>query len=111
MFAALLCAAMLCAGAQDPVRVTAELSAGRINVGGTTTLQITVETRGPAPEEIRLPALSRDLEILGTSDYTQTQISIPGGRTRMTRREVVIIARNPGVYRIPPVIVRVAGMT
>jgi hypothetical protein len=111
MIAALLCATLLCAGAQDPVRVTAGLSAGRINVGGTTTLQVTVETRGSAPDEIRLPALSRDLEILGTSDYTQTQITVPGGRTRVTRREIVIIARGSGIYRIPPVIVRVAGVT
>lgn len=109
MVLALLCATLLCA--QDPVRVTASLSAGRINVGSTTTLQVTVETRGPAPQEIRLPALSRDLEILGTSDYTQTQITIPGGRTRATRRDVVIVARNPGLYRIPPVVVRVSGMT
>lgn len=111
MITALLCATLLCAGAQDPVRVTAALSAERINVGGTTTLQITVETRGPAPDEIRVPALSRDLEILGTSDFTQTQITIPGGRTRATRREIVIVARSPGVYRIPPVVVRVSGMT
>ena len=109
MLLALLCASLLCA--QDPVRVTASLSAGRINVGSTTTLQVTVETRGPAPQEIRLPTLSRDLEILGTSDYTQQQIAIPGGRTRATRRDVVIVARSPGLYRIPPVIVRVAGVT
>ncbi|MBR9989751.1 MAG: BatD family protein, partial [Gemmatimonadetes bacterium] len=110
MITALLCVSLLCGAVQDPVRVTAELSAGRISVGATTTLQITVETRGPAPEEIRLPSLSRDLEILGTSDYTQTQIAIPGGRTRTTRRDVVIIARSPGIYRVPPVVVRVAGM-
>lgn len=109
MILALLCATLL--SAQDPVRVTASLSAGRINVGSTTTLQVTVETRGPAPQEIRLPTLSRDLEILGTSDYTQQQITIPGGRTRATRRDVVIVARSPGLYRIPPVIVRVAGVT
>jgi hypothetical protein len=110
MVGALLCATLLAVAAQDPVRVTATLSAGRINVGGTTTLQVTVETRGAAPEEIRLPTLSRDLEILGTSDYTQTQITVPGGRTRATRRDVIIVARSPGVYRIPPVLVRVAGM-
>ncbi|HSK21440.1 MAG TPA: BatD family protein [Longimicrobiales bacterium] len=109
MLLALLCASLMCA--QDPVRVTASLSAGRINVGSTTTLQVTVETRGPAPQEIRLPTLSRDLEILGTSDYTQQQITIPGGRTRATRRDVVIVARSPGLYRIPSVIVRVAGVT
>ncbi|HEX6132566.1 MAG TPA: BatD family protein [Longimicrobiales bacterium] len=110
MSAVLLCAMLLSGAAQDPVRVTASLSAERINVGETTTLQITVETRGTAPEEIRVPDLTRDLEILGTSDYTQTQITVPGGRTRVTRRDVVIIARSQGVYRIPPAVVRVAGM-
>jgi hypothetical protein len=110
MLHALVCAALLCGSMQDPVRVSAALSAERINVGGTTTLQVTVETRGAAPEEIRLPSLSSDLEILGTSDYTQTQISVPGGRTRATRREIVIVARSEGVYRIPPVVVRVSGM-
>src|SRR5690606_21897478 len=110
MSVVLLCAVLLCGSVQDPVRVTAGLSAQRINVGETTTLQITVETRGPAPEEIRVPALSRDLEILGSSDFTQTQITVPGGRTRATRREIIIVARSPGVYRIPPVVVRVAGM-
>src|SRR5690606_3698859 len=92
----LLCVALLCGSVQDPVRVSASLSAERINVGGTTTLQVTVETRAAAPSEIRLPGLSRDLEILGTSDFTQTQISVPGGRTRVTRREVVIVARSEG---------------
>jgi len=109
--AAVLCALLLTGAAQDPVRVTATLSADRINVGETTTLQITVETRGSAPEEIRVPRLTNELQILGTSDYTQTQITIPGGRTRATRREVIIVARSAGVFRIPPVVVRVAGMT
>ncbi|HEX6307837.1 MAG TPA: BatD family protein [Longimicrobiales bacterium] len=110
MSAVLLCAMLLSGAAQDPVRVTASLSDEAISVGETTTLRVTVETRGAAPEEIRVPALTRDLEVLGTSDYTQTQITVPGGRTRVTNRDIVIIARSPGVYRIPSVVVRVSGM-
>jgi hypothetical protein len=106
---ALLCAALLCSVPQDTVRVTASLSAARINVGGTTTLRITVETDGAAPDEIRVPALPDELEVLGTSDFTQTQLSFPGGRTRATRREIVLVAREPGVYRIPSVTVRVGS--
>lgn len=107
----LLCAAALCGMQQDPVRVTAGLSAERIDVGATTTLQITVETRGAVPDDIRIPDLPRALDMIGTSEYTQTQISIPGGRTRATRREVVLLARAPGVYRIEEVIIVVDGRT
>jgi hypothetical protein len=97
------------AQAQDPVRVTAVLTADRVAVGTPTTLRITVETRGAAPDEIREPHLSRDLDIAGVSDFSQTQFSMPGGRSRTTGRNIVIVARRPGVYRIPPVIVRVDG--
>lgn len=105
----LLCAALLCVSPQDTARVTATLSADRINVGGTTTLRIIVETDGAAPDEIRVPRLPAELEVLGTSDFTQTQLAFPGGRTRATRREIVLVARAPGTYRIPAVSVRVGG--
>jgi hypothetical protein len=105
----LLCVALLCGAPQDTARVTATLSAARINVGGTTTLRIIIETSGASPTEIREPTLSPELEILGTSDFTQTQLSFPGGRTRVTRREIVLVAREPGVYRIPPYVVRIGN--
>jgi hypothetical protein len=105
----LLCALCQAAGTQDPVRATAALSASRITVGVSTTLHITVETRGDAPDDIRMPTLSPDLEVLGTGDYSQIQISVPGGRTRVIRRDVILSARRPGIYRIPPVQVRVGG--
>jgi hypothetical protein len=97
------------AAAQDPVRVTAVLTADRVAVGTPTTLRITVETRGTVPDEIREPQLSRELDIVGTSEFSQTQVSVPGGRSRATRRDIIIVARRPGVYRIPPVVVRVGG--
>jgi hypothetical protein len=108
---ALLLAAALLAPLQDSVRVGSSLSADRIAVGEATVLRITVETRGPAPEEIRVAPLPGGLEAAGTSDFSQTQISIPGGRSRATRREITIVALRPGVYRIGPAAVVVDGRT
>lgn len=105
----LLCTLGHAAGAQDPVRVTASLSASRITVGVSTTLHITVETPGTAPDDIRMPTLAPELEVLGTGDYSQMQIGVPGGRSRVIRRDVILSASQPGIYRIPPVQVRVRG--
>jgi hypothetical protein len=110
VLAAILSLALI-ATPQDPVRVTADLSASQVEVGMATTLRITIETGGAAPTDIRIPALAAELEVVGTSDFTQTQIAIPGGRTRATRREVTIVPRAPGAYRIPPVTVIVEGRT
>lgn len=104
---ALFC--MLCFGAQDSVRVTATLSSSRIGVGDATTLQLVIETHGDAAPEIRMPVMPLELEVRGTSDFTQTQFAMPGGRSRLTRREVVLVALRAGVFRIAPVIVRVGG--
>ena len=109
MLLPLLCALGIAAGLQEPVRVTASLTATRIGVGSSTTLQVNVETSGESPEEIRIPRLAVELETLGTSDFSQMQISVPGGRSRVTRRDLVIAARRPGIYRIPPIGVRVSG--
>jgi hypothetical protein len=96
---------------QDPVTVTASLTADRVAVGERTTLRITVETRGAAPDAIDVGALPAGLEVVATSDYSQTQISMPGGRSRMTRRELVLVARAPGSYRVPAATIVVAGST
>jgi tetratricopeptide (TPR) repeat protein len=97
--------------AQDPIRVTASLTADRVEVGTPTTLRVVVETRGDAPDRIHLPPLPRDLDIVGTSDFSQTQISVPGGRSRATQRDYIIVARRPGVYRIPAAEVDVGRRT
>jgi hypothetical protein len=108
--AALLLTAALLSLPQEPVRVSATLSSSRIAAGASTTLQITVETRGSAPDRIELPALPQGLEIIATSDFSQAQISVPGGRSRATRRDLVIVATAPGLYRIPPATITVAGV-
>jgi hypothetical protein len=109
--AAVFLAAVLLGPVQDSVRVGSSLSADRISVGEATVLRITVETRGPAPAEIRVPPLPGGLEAAGTSDFSQTQISVPGGRSRATRREITIVALRPGVYRIGPASIVVDGRT
>lgn len=95
--------------AQEPVRVEATLSSGRIATGETTVLVISVETDGPSPSEVPVPVLPPGLELGAISDYSQLQVSFPGGRRRITRREIVLSARAPGQYRIPPVEVEVSG--
>ncbi|CAN5866652.1 hypothetical protein BH23GEM9_BH23GEM9_10670 [soil metagenome] len=109
-FVALVMAA-LAVTAQDPVRVEASLSSDRIAVGETTTLTVSVETRGARPDPIRTPPLPPELDVIGTSDFSQTSVAVPGGRFRSTRREFVIAASERGIYRIPAVTVIVDGTT
>lgn len=97
------------AGGQDPVRVSASLSASAVGVGETVVLDVRVETSGPAPERFEAPPLPSGLEVVGTRDYSQLQFSLPGGRTRIVRREFVIRPRAAGQYVIPPAVVRVQG--
>lgn len=110
--APLLAVALLgAAQTQDPVRVWSSLASQEIAVGETTVLELHVETSGAAPDAIDIPTLPTGLEVVGTRDYSQLQFSLPGGRTRILRRQLVLQARAPGRYRIPPVTVRVQGMT
>ena len=94
---------------QDSVNFTASLSARSIRVGETVTLELFLETRGGASGEISLPNLPPQLEVLSTSEYSQFQFSVPGGRIRSLRREIVIYANAPGTFRIPPATARVRG--
>jgi hypothetical protein len=108
MFVALVLA--LTAGlAQEPVKVGATLSSNRIRVGETTVLQVSVETRGENAESIELPELPPALAIATTQDFSQLQITYPGGRSRVMRRDIVLEASAAGEYRIDAVNVRVSG--
>jgi tetratricopeptide (TPR) repeat protein len=100
---------LLAAPVQDPVQVSASLTRDRITVGEASTLQVTVNSRGGSVDQIRTPALPPELDVLGTSDFSQTQISVPGGRSRVTRRDILLSSRTPGVYRIPAITVDVDG--
>ncbi|HEX7051655.1 MAG TPA: BatD family protein [Longimicrobiales bacterium] len=109
--AALLLALVAAAGAgrQEAPRVWATLSEQSIPVGNTVVLELNVQTQGPAPDEITLPRLPSALEVVGTRDYSQFQFSLPGGRSRLVRREIVLRADAAGHYRIPPITVRIEG--
>ncbi|MEX1183535.1 MAG: BatD family protein [Gemmatimonadota bacterium] len=109
MLLPLLLAIALHGPPQEQVEVSASLTETRIFAGGRTTLQITVETRSADPDRIIVPRMPPGLEIIGTRDFTQTQISVPGGRTRLTNRDIVLRALAPGLHRIPPVRVIVDG--
>ena len=96
---------------QDSVRVTATLTNDRIVAGESTILEVRVQTPGDDPEQIRVPRMPAGLDILGSHDITQTHISYPGGRTRITIRNVVLTGRVPGSFVIPPFDVVVEGRT
>lgn len=97
------------APAQDSTHVDATLSSRTVQVGETVVLEVRVETDGPAPNSISLPPLPPALEVIGTRNYSQLQFSLPGGRSRVVRREVVLRALTPGRTRIPPIDVAVDG--
>jgi tetratricopeptide (TPR) repeat protein len=90
-------------------RVSASLSAYRISVGDVTMLEITVEVAGGAEYAIDLPALPSGLEIVGSQEFTQMQLTVPGGRRRVVRRNVGLLGRAPGVYTIQGVRVTIDG--
>jgi hypothetical protein len=104
-----LLAAVLLQAPQQPVHVTASLSADRIAVGTTTTLRIEVEARGVGSVDIANPMLPVGLEVVGSSDYSQIRVARPGNTVRSTRRELLLLASAPGVYEIPEVHVSAGG--
>lgn len=99
------------AAAQDPVRVWATLSDDDVAVGETVTLELHIETSGASPESIEPPTLPDEIDLVGTRDYTQLRYSMPGGRTRLVRRELVLRPVASGSYRIPPFTVTIQGRT
>jgi tetratricopeptide (TPR) repeat protein len=96
---------------QDSVRVNATLKTSRIVAGESTVLEIRVETSGVTPDAIRMPPLPAGLDIIGETDVTYDQINFPGGRTRLTSRDIVLTSRVPGTFMIPGISVVVAGRT
>jgi hypothetical protein len=72
--------------AQQP-DITAALNRDRIHVGETTVLTIQVESHS-SRAIIREPPMPAGLAVIGSSDFSQFQMSAPGRRVRWTRREV-----------------------
>jgi len=96
---------------QDSVRVNATLKTARIVAGESTVLEIRVETNGVTPDAIRMPTMPAGLDIIGQSDVTYDQINFPGGRTRLTSRDIVLTSRVPGTFMIPAISIVVGGRT
>ncbi|HEU5208757.1 MAG TPA: BatD family protein [Longimicrobiales bacterium] len=94
---------------QDQVRVHATLSDERIAVGASTMLQVSVEMSGGQPESIELPAFPPSLDVLSSREYHQTQLSLPGGRTTIVRRDIVLRARAEGLFTIDPITIHLPG--
>jgi tetratricopeptide (TPR) repeat protein len=94
---------------QDSVRIQATINPSTIAAGEMATLELHIETRGERAESITLPDLPPALELIPTGDYEQFQYSLPGGRSRIIRREYAIRVTDPGIYRIPPITVQVRG--
>jgi hypothetical protein len=69
-------------------------------------LSISVRTQSAEDPLIQLPRLASGLQIIGTSSSTELEISMPGGRTNITREELQIMPLRPGQYSILPVTVR-----
>jgi hypothetical protein len=109
MLAALAFALALGVPHQDPVKVSATLSSTRVRVGETAVLQVHIETQGATPESIDLPDLPAALAIASTQDFSQLQITYPGGRSRVIRRDVVLQATAAGQYMIAAIEVTIEG--
>jgi hypothetical protein len=95
---------------QREVRVEAELTPATVRAGERAVLAITVTTPGATPQ-LRLPRLPPGLEVVATQDFTDLRLSMPGGRRRTLRRDVVILAGAAGTYEIAPIEAVVEGVT
>ncbi|HSL72168.1 MAG TPA: BatD family protein [Longimicrobiales bacterium] len=105
-----LFATLLVLQGQDRPVVTAELDPPEGRVGETVVLRISVQVRGSESPRIPVPVLPPSLEIVGTSDYTEVNISV-GRRTTTTRRDILLLPQQTGEFRIPPIRITVGGTT
>ncbi len=97
------------ASAQDRVRVSAQLSDAQIRTGETTQLEVSILSGGADIDRWSVPPLPTGLSVVGSSDQTQIEFSVPGGRSVTLTRSYILAPTRPGVYRIPPISVQVGG--
>ncbi len=89
--------------------VTASIDRDQATVGDTLTLTIRVQVTSDLPVQIVDPILS-GLELQGSRE--QTHVSLDGNAaTRLTIREIALIARRPGTATIGEVVVHVGDST
>jgi tetratricopeptide (TPR) repeat protein len=91
------------------VHISSTLSPSSVMVGETATLAVTVQTGGQQPDSWQLPRLPVGVSIVGSSDQTQMQFSLPGGRSYSVTRSYVLVATRPGRYDLGDVVVGVAS--
>jgi hypothetical protein len=92
---------------QDTPTVTVHLEPARARVGETVTLRIIVKSPRGGPI-IEMPQLNSSLQSVGTSDYTEVNIT-PQGRSNTFTRDIVLLPQAPGQYSIPSIRVIIAG--
>lgn len=95
--------------ARQDVKVSQTLSAATIAVGETVTLQIDVQTAGAMPEAIDVPPLPGPLRVVASQNSSQLSVTVPGGRTQIVQRHIVLMAGAPGAYDIPASTITVEG--
>jgi hypothetical protein len=96
---------------QQDVRVTASLSSTSVLTGATVVLEVRVETPGIMPVRVNIPPLPQSISIVGTQDFTQDQVRMPGGRTRIVQRNMILLPSRSGKFLIPTIPVEVDGTT
>ncbi len=94
---------------QEPVRVGATLSSPTVHVGETAVLEISVATYGSEPDSVVMPILPPGLTSVSTADFSESQFSMPGGRSQILRRQISLVARSAGQFQLPAVVVWVRG--
>lgn len=107
----LLLATLMVAGlSQNGPRVSARITSPSAGVGETVTFDVVVQDAGD-DVQIGAPKIPAGFQLVGTQDYSEMHVSIPGGRHVTRRREFALLAQTPGKWRIPPVAVVIGNRT
>ncbi|MEJ2217053.1 MAG: BatD family protein [Gemmatimonadota bacterium] len=94
---------------QQSVAVESSLNQTTIAAGSTVVLQLRIRTEGERPQIEPLVGLPAGLRVVHTRSSDQRQFSLPGGTRRFVSRDYVLLARQAGRFRIPPLAVVVGA--
>lgn len=101
---------LLAAATVQGPRVSARASSTSTALGETVIYEVIVQ-HAQADVDIATPRFPAGLAVQGTQDFSEMQLSFPGGRSITRRREFVLQAITPGRFRVPPVTVLVGRRT
>ena len=96
---------------QQDVRVSASLSNPSVLTGETVVLEVRVETQGVRAVRVNVPPLPASISVVGTQDFTHDQLRVPGGRTRIVQRNMILMPGRSGKFLIPSIPIDVEGTT